>query len=49
MSLNTSKIYQFAQETFPQARGKEAIVSLVIAMLGLAGGVVTIGLILFAR
>jgi hypothetical protein len=34
---------------FPQAHGKEAVVSLVIAALGLSGGVVTIGLILFGR
>lgn len=39
----------FAERIFPQARGKEAVVSLVIAALGLAGGAVTIGLIFFAR
>ncbi|MEX3949826.1 hypothetical protein AB4Y40_19000 [Paraburkholderia sp. EG287B] len=44
-----SKISEFANWMFPQARGKEAIVSLVIIALGLCGGVVTIWLILFAR
>jgi hypothetical protein len=43
------KLTQFAERLFPKARGKEALVSLVIASLGLAGGVVTIGLILFAH
>jgi len=45
----SSKISEFANWLFPQARGKEAVVSLVITALGLCGGVVTIGLILFAR
>ena len=43
------KITNFAQSMFPQTRGKEAIVSLVITTPGLSGGVVTFGLILFAR
>lgn len=47
--MTTSKILVFAERIFPSARGKEAVVSLVIAALGLAGGVVTIGLIFFAR
>lgn len=44
-----TKLTAFAQRMFPQARSKEAVVSFVIAALGLAGGIVTIGLILFAR
>jgi hypothetical protein len=44
-----SKMTTFAEGIFPKARGKEAVVSLVIAALGLVGGVVTIGLIFFAR
>jgi len=44
-----SRLQRFAEHQFPQARGRAALVSLIIAALGLAGGVVTIGLILFAR
>jgi hypothetical protein len=43
------KMTRFAERLFPKARGNEAVVSLVITSLGLAGGVVTIDLILFAR
>jgi hypothetical protein len=43
------KITRFAERLFPQAHGNEALVSLVIASLGLIGGVVTICLILFVR
>jgi hypothetical protein len=34
---------------FPQARGREAVAWLVVTALGIAGSIVTIGLILFAR
>jgi hypothetical protein len=47
--LKMQKMTQIAERLFPKARGKEALVSLVIAALGLAGGVVTIGLILFVH
>lgn len=49
VEMNLTKIADFAQWMFPRAGVKEAVVSLVIAALGLSGGVVTIGLILFAR
>jgi hypothetical protein len=41
--------HQLRATVFPQASPREAVVSLVIAALGLSGGVVTIGLILFER
>jgi hypothetical protein len=43
------KVTVFAERLFPKARGNEALVSLVVASLGLAGGVATIGLILFVH
>jgi hypothetical protein len=39
------KLIRGAERLFPQERGNEAVVSLVIGSPGLAGGVVTIGLI----
>jgi hypothetical protein len=47
--LKVQKVTQFAERLFPKARRNEALVSLVVVALGLAGGVVTIGLILFAH
>jgi hypothetical protein len=47
--LKMQKMTQIAERLFPKARGKEVLISLIIVVLGLAGGVVTIGLILFAH
>jgi hypothetical protein len=47
--LKMQKVRQIAERLFPKARGNEALDSLVIVALGLAGGVVTIGLILFVH
>jgi hypothetical protein len=43
------KVTQIAERLFPKAWGNEALVSLIVVVLGLAGGVVTIGLILFVH